>query len=307
MLTQIQLDDVVVDVVHKRVKYLRLSVHPPIGQVRISAPLRMGAETIRRFVVSKRDWIRQQQEKLQSRQPHVPCAYLDDEIHMVWGRECVLKVVATDGRPFVELADQTLLLHIHSESSVVEREELVRAWHRTLLQATAPALVARWEPILRVARRAGLSASHDDAMGKLYAAVSSDPPQYGTGKEAAGVPRVRRRARDGSSAGSQPQQAICATDGSVHARLATASAGAESLRASCVLESDLRLLYIPRTTKARRARGLRKKRSFASSWFELARCFRLESDSRSTSGFRGDLSLDRSREASRAPRARSDP
>ena len=54
MLTQIQLDDVVVDVVHKRVKYLRLSVHPPIGQVRISAPLRMGAETIRRFVASKR-------------------------------------------------------------------------------------------------------------------------------------------------------------------------------------------------------------------------------------------------------------
>ena len=151
MLTQIQLDDVVVDVVHKKVKYLRLSVHPPIGQVRISAPLRMGAETIRRFVASKRDWIRQQQEKLQSRQPHVPCAYLDDEIHMVWGRECVLKVVATDGRPFVELADQTLLLHIHSEASVVEKEELVRVWHRRLLQATAPALVARWEPILRVA------------------------------------------------------------------------------------------------------------------------------------------------------------
>ena len=151
MLTQIHLGDVVVDVVHKRVKYLRLSVHPPIGQVRISAPLRMGAETIRRFVVSKRDWIRQQQEKLQSRQPHVPCAYLDDEIHMVWGRECMLEVVATDGRPFVELADQTLLLHIHSASSVAARERLVRAWHRTLIQAIAPPLVAKWEPLLRVA------------------------------------------------------------------------------------------------------------------------------------------------------------
>ena len=204
MLTQIQLDDVVVDVVHKRVKYLRLSVHPPIGQVRISAPLRMGAETIRRFVASKRDWIRQQQEKLQSRQPHVPCAYLDDEIHMVWGRECVLKVVATDGRPFVELVDQALLLHVHPASSVVEREKLVRAWHRTLLEAAAPALVARWEPLLRVAV-SQVSVRHmTTRWGSCTSSVSSDPPQYGIGKEADRVPRVCRRARDGSPAGSQP-------------------------------------------------------------------------------------------------------
>jgi len=149
MLQQLHLDDVVL--VRKRVKYLRLSVHPPIGQVRVSAPLRMSAEAIRQFVASKQDWIRRQQQKLQSRQPHVPSAYVDDETHVVWGRECVLELVADGRRPFVELKDQTLLLHIHPESTVAEREALMRAWHRTLLQAATPALVAKWEPLLGVA------------------------------------------------------------------------------------------------------------------------------------------------------------
>lgn len=149
MLQQLHLDNVVL--VRKRVKYLRLSVHPPIGEVRISAPVRMSAETIRQFVASKQGWIRRQQEQLQSRPPHVPCAYRDDETHMVWGRKRVLELVAHAGKPFVELNDQTLLLHIHPESSAGEREALVRAWHGTLLQAAAPALVAKWEPLLGVA------------------------------------------------------------------------------------------------------------------------------------------------------------
>jgi hypothetical protein len=150
MLTQIQLDDVVLDVVHKRVRYLRLSVHPPTGQVRISAPLRMSTKTIREFVVSKLDWIHRQQQRLRSRRQVTPCAYLDDERHFVWGEEHVLKVVEEDAAPFVELRDRTLLLHTRLGSVAGERQELVTDWYRTLLEAAAPPLIAKWEPLLRV-------------------------------------------------------------------------------------------------------------------------------------------------------------
>ena len=112
MLTQIQLDGLVLDVVHKRVKYLRLSVHPPVGQVRISAPLRMSANTIREFVISKREWIHRQQQRLRSREAPAPYAYVDDEMHSVWGAQYRLKVVEHDAAPFVEMIDQTLLLHV---------------------------------------------------------------------------------------------------------------------------------------------------------------------------------------------------
>ena len=53
MATQIQLGDIAVDVVLKDIKNVHLSVHPPTGRVRISAPQRMSLDTIRVFAISK--------------------------------------------------------------------------------------------------------------------------------------------------------------------------------------------------------------------------------------------------------------
>jgi len=110
----------------------------------------MSAHTIRSFVVTKLDWIRRQQKTLQARELPAPYAYLDDEIHLVWGEEYRLKVVEQDAAPFVELRDQTLLLQIGRGSSTVNRHKLIAEWHRTLLHAAAPLLIAKWEPLLRV-------------------------------------------------------------------------------------------------------------------------------------------------------------
>ena len=62
MATRIVLGDFAVDVLKKDIKNVHLSVHPPTGKVRISAPLRMNLETIRVFAISKLFWIRQQQK-----------------------------------------------------------------------------------------------------------------------------------------------------------------------------------------------------------------------------------------------------
>ncbi len=65
MVTQIAFGDITVDVVLKDIKNIHLSVYPPSGRVRISAPSRMRLDTIRVFAISKLDWIKQQQKKLQ--------------------------------------------------------------------------------------------------------------------------------------------------------------------------------------------------------------------------------------------------
>jgi predicted metal-dependent hydrolase len=62
MTTRIQLGDIAVDVVKKDIKNVHLSVHPPTGRVRISAPLRMSIDTIRVFAVSKLEWVKKQQK-----------------------------------------------------------------------------------------------------------------------------------------------------------------------------------------------------------------------------------------------------
>jgi hypothetical protein len=43
MVSQLNLGDIVTDVVFKDIKHVHLSVHPPAGRVRISAPCAMAA------------------------------------------------------------------------------------------------------------------------------------------------------------------------------------------------------------------------------------------------------------------------
>ena len=65
---QITLGNIAVDVILKDIKNVHLTVHPPTGRVRISAPRRMRVDTIRLFAISKLDWIKQQQTKLRGQE-----------------------------------------------------------------------------------------------------------------------------------------------------------------------------------------------------------------------------------------------
>src|SRR5437773_7006532 len=103
MLTKIALGEIAVEVVKKDIKNLHLSVHPPTGRVRISAPLRMNLDTIRVFAISKLGWIKQQQKKLREQDRETPREYLDRESHYVWGKRYLLKVDEIDAAPTVEL------------------------------------------------------------------------------------------------------------------------------------------------------------------------------------------------------------
>jgi predicted metal-dependent hydrolase len=64
MVVKLKLGEIAVDVTRKDIKNVHLSVYPPTGKVRISAPLRMNLDTIRLFAISKLGWIRQQQKKV---------------------------------------------------------------------------------------------------------------------------------------------------------------------------------------------------------------------------------------------------
>ena len=63
MATQLELGDISVDVEFKDIKNVHLSVYPPTGRVRISAPSRMSLDTVRVYAISKLGWIKQQQKK----------------------------------------------------------------------------------------------------------------------------------------------------------------------------------------------------------------------------------------------------
>lgn len=123
MRANIQLGEITVDVVRKDIKNVHLSVHPPTGKVRIAAPSHTSLDTIRVFAISKLQWIRQQQRKLQDQERETPREYIDRESHY-------LPAYSPDLNP-IEMA--------FSKLKALIRQAAARSFDQ-LLQATANAL-----------------------------------------------------------------------------------------------------------------------------------------------------------------------
>lgn len=149
-MAQIQLGEMVVDVLFKDIKNIHLSVYPPDGKVRISAPLRMNIDTIRVFAITKLGWIRQQQKKLREQSRETPREYLDRESHYVWGKRYLLEVTEKDAVPTIDLHHNKIQLHVRPATPQEKRQALLEQWYRETLKEAIPPLIAKWEPTIGV-------------------------------------------------------------------------------------------------------------------------------------------------------------
>ena len=150
MVEQIDLGNLQIEVVRKKIKNLHLSVLPPLGRVRIAAPGHMNLDTIRVFVISRLAWIKAQQRKMQVQQREAPREYVDRESHYVWGRRYLLKRVELEAAPAIELKHSKLVLQVRPGTDEVRSREILDAWYREQIRAAVPELIAKWEPVLGV-------------------------------------------------------------------------------------------------------------------------------------------------------------
>ena len=148
--SQLRIGDITVDVVQKDVKNVYLSVHPPTGRVRISAPKRMKMESIRVFAVSKQDWIKRQQKKIRAQERETPREYVEGESHYVWGKRYLLTVSERDEPPSIELKHRRMHLRVRPGADAQKKQAFVETWFRELIRAAVPTLLAQWEPKLSV-------------------------------------------------------------------------------------------------------------------------------------------------------------
>jgi predicted metal-dependent hydrolase len=150
MTTTLQVGDIVADVVMKDIKNVHLSVYPPSGRVRISAPARMNMSTVRVFAISKLDWIRAQQKKLRDQERETPREYADRESHYLWGRRYLLSVVEREERASVALKHGHIVLTVRPGADLNAKEATVGLWYRDSIRRALPELLARWTPVLGV-------------------------------------------------------------------------------------------------------------------------------------------------------------
>lgn len=147
---RIQLGDIAIDIVKKDIKNIHLSVYPPVGRVRIAAPLRMDVAKIRVYAISKLDWVKKQQKKMRQQDRESPREYIDRESHFLWGRRYLLKVQEVDAPPSVEVKHNTLMLRVRPGADESRRSEILEEWYRRQLKDAVPKLMPKWERALGV-------------------------------------------------------------------------------------------------------------------------------------------------------------
>ena len=147
---QIMLGDINVEVVHKKIKNLHLSVYPPSGRVKISAPLHMDLDTIKVFAISKLSWIKKQQNKISSQEREAPREYITRESHYYLGKRYLLKVIEHNKPQRVVLKHETIELYIRPNTGIEKRKKVLDEWYRQYLKNIIPEIIAEYERKMKV-------------------------------------------------------------------------------------------------------------------------------------------------------------
>ena len=149
MIQTILVEGIEIEVRRKRIKNMHLTVRPPDGEVRITAPLHTKDETICCFAASKSEWIRRHVGRIRRHPKPAEYEYVTGESLEVWGRPCALEV-RSGGRSRMELIGDTLVLTVREGSTVEQRARIMREWYRRQLKEALPALVEKWAPVIGV-------------------------------------------------------------------------------------------------------------------------------------------------------------
>ena len=146
----IELGDITISMAFKAIKNVHLTVLPPDGKVTLVAPLGTRPEVARAYAITKLQWIRQQQAMLNAQAREAPRQFVERESHHVWGRRYLMTVVEAEVKPHVKLDHKRITLSVRPGHDAAKRLEVVHEWHKSLLHALVPKLIAKWEPILGV-------------------------------------------------------------------------------------------------------------------------------------------------------------
>lgn len=144
-MNRIELGNIGIDIQKKDVKNIHLTVHPPDGKVKMTAPDKMDLDTIRVFAISKLDWIKTQQESIQGQERETPREYINRESHYFMGKRYLLKVKEVKAAPKVEVDHKYIHLQIRPCTSTEKRQEIIESWYRNELKKTVPSIIAKWE------------------------------------------------------------------------------------------------------------------------------------------------------------------
>lgn len=135
----------------KPIKNLHLSVHPPEGRVRVSAPQRIDDEAVRLAVVSRLAWIRRHQRSFADQLRQSKREMVSGESHYFRGRRYRLRVTEHNGPNWISVNGASeLKMRVRPGTDRNRREQLLNDWYRRYMKDLVPVLISKWQPVVGV-------------------------------------------------------------------------------------------------------------------------------------------------------------
>ena len=141
------ISDIQIEIIKKNIKNMHLSVLPPDGKVRVSAPNNLSDESIIMFVKTKLGWIKKQQEKFELQPRQSEREYVSGETLYVWGHQYFLQVEYNQKKNSLVLVGNKAILSVRKESTAKQREKFVNEWYRSLLKTEVEKYLPKWEAL----------------------------------------------------------------------------------------------------------------------------------------------------------------
>lgn len=148
------INNIEVEIQKKNIKNLHLSVLPPLGRVRVSAPNSMNDEAIRVFIITKIGWIKKQQEKYKNQPRQCERAYVSGESVYFWGKRYRLDVVHSNVCNDVRIKGDKLIFQVREASTTEQRANVLNAWYRESIKKEIPKLLEKWQNVIGVTANA---------------------------------------------------------------------------------------------------------------------------------------------------------
>ncbi|WP_018402660.1 M48 family metallopeptidase [Marinobacter gelidimuriae] len=134
----------------KPIKNLHISVLPPDGRVRVSAPEKMTDTAIRMAVISRIPWIKKQQSDFAKQPRQSDREMRNGESHYLWGRHHRLSVVERAGRHEVKVGRGKIDLYVSAGTSIENKDLLLSQYYRSALKSRVSELLPYWEKEISV-------------------------------------------------------------------------------------------------------------------------------------------------------------
>lgn len=148
---RITVSGIAVEVVRKDIKNLHLGVYPPLGRVRVAAPLVVSDEAVRLAVIDRLGWIKRQRAQFAKQPRQSEREMVNGESHYFMGQRYRLRVHEHNAPARVALRGVASLdLFVRPGSTADQRKVILQNWHRNSLRLLIADLLLQWQPKLGV-------------------------------------------------------------------------------------------------------------------------------------------------------------